>query len=282
MGVRVAPGRHSKGPIADAVVVVRYIWDHPSNRGKRLRVLARVLAFHIRGRVFRKPSIVPCGARSRIEVRPGIGVSGLVYANPPEFPEIAVWRNHLRAGDLFVDVGANVGSYSIWAAEAGARIIAFEPDPGAFALLAKNMALNGLDADLRQAAVTDRTGTATFSIGLGVLNHVMTDGEGREVPTVTLDDVLGDRVAAGVKVDVEGAEALVVAGAARALSQRRIGLLQLEWNPQAEANFGGSREDLAATLAGYGYELCRPDADGVLHPIEQVGVGWDVFARVRQ
>lgn len=278
-GIRVAPGRHSKGPLKDALTVARYIWEHPSNRGKRLQVLGRVVAFHVRGRVFGKPSRVPCGARSQIEVRPGIGVSGLVYANPPEFPEIAVWRKHLTHGDLFIDVGANVGSYSIWAIEAGATVVALEPDPGAFDLLTRNIALNGYQADIRSVAVSDHAGTARFSIGLGVLNHLVGGGEGREVETVTLDDVLGDRTAAGVKVDVEGAEALVVAGASRALSQRRIGLLQLEWNPQSEANFGGTREDLAATLAGYGYEICRPDADGALHPVEQVGVGWDVFAR---
>ena len=48
-----------------------------------------------------------------------------------------------RRGDLFVDVGANVGSYSIWATELGAEVIALEPAEDTFALLEENAALNG-------------------------------------------------------------------------------------------------------------------------------------------
>ena len=52
------------------------------------------------------------------------GASKVVYANPPDHPEMIVWRRVLRPGDLFLDVGANVGSYTIWAGELGADVIA--------------------------------------------------------------------------------------------------------------------------------------------------------------
>ena len=45
--------------------------------------------------------------------------SKALYANPPDVPEMLVWRRALRDGGLFVDVGANVGTYTIWAAEQG-------------------------------------------------------------------------------------------------------------------------------------------------------------------
>lgn len=280
-----APGRVSRGALFDSLVVVRYIWSHPSNRGTRLRVLTRASLLHVRGRVFHKPTLVPCGRRSRIEIWPAEGASGLAYANPPEQGELRVWERTLAPGDLFIDVGANVGSYSIWALEAGATVIAIEPDAHAASRLRRNLEVNGFNAEVIEAAVSDRPGSAQVTVGLGVLNHIASTGEAastREVPTVTLDDVIGERVVAGVKIDVEGAEGLVIAGAARALREKRIKLLQLEWNPSSDDNFGSSRETLAQTLKDAGYELLRPTADGNgLEPVAHEGPGWDLFARPR-
>lgn len=274
-----APGRHSRGPLIDALVVGRYVWNHPANRGHRLSTLLQAIRFQARGRMLRAPTLVRCGRRSRLELWPGEGASGLAYANPPDLPEVAVWARQLRAGDLFVDVGANVGAYTIWALEAGAEVIALEPDPLAARRLRRNLEVNGYTATVLEAAASDAAGDAMLSEGFGVLNHLREDGTGRRVRAVTLDEVLGDRIAAGVKIDVEGAEDRVLAGAQRALSQRRIRLLQLEWNPQSARNFGAEREDAASRLRGFGYELLRPDARGVLHPISHDGAGPDVFAR---
>ena len=60
-----------------------------------------------------------------------------VYGNPPNYPEMVTWRQVLRPADLFVDVGANIGSYSIWAGEMGANVIALEPADDTFALLSE-------------------------------------------------------------------------------------------------------------------------------------------------
>lgn len=267
--------------VRDAVIALGFVWGHPSNRGKRVRVAARAIGFQVRGRVFGKPTRVPCGERSSLELLPSFGASGLVYANPLEAPEIAVWRATLRPGDLFIDVGAHVGSYTVWAAELGARVIAVEPDPGAAAALRRNVEINGFDVEILEAAVSDRAGEAGFTVGGGVLNHLVTEGDaGRVVRTLTLDALIGDRVVAGLKIDVEGAEGLALRGAERALRERRIRLLQLEWNPQASVNFGTERSEIAELLEGSGYELCRPDRAGRLIPIEHHAPGPDVFARL--
>lgn len=65
-----------------------------------------------------------------------------LYFNPPDFYEMLVWRAHLVPGDLLVDIGANVGYYSLWVAEAGAEVIAVEPDVDSRADLEENIALN--------------------------------------------------------------------------------------------------------------------------------------------
>lgn len=277
----VAPGQTSHGFLRDSLIVARYIWDHPANRGIRLRVLTRAVLLQLRGRLLGKPTVVPCGRRSRIEIHPREGSSGLAYANPPEKAEIEVWSRTLRPGDLFIDVGANVGAYTMWAIEAGADVVAIEPDASAASRLRRNLAINDYAARVLEVAVSDREGEASFTTGLGVLNH-LARGPGyasRKVRTLTLDSILGTEVAAGVKVDVEGAEEFVILGASAALREKRIRLLQLEWNPASEITYGRSRQDLGALIRSFGYELLRPDEAGLLRPIEWDGPGPDIFAR---
>ena len=66
--------------------------------------------------------------------------------------EMQVWRQALRDGGLFLDVGANVGAYTIWAAECGAEVIALEPAADTFGLLLENIALNDYQVRAIQAA----------------------------------------------------------------------------------------------------------------------------------
>ncbi len=81
--------------------------------------------------------------------------------------------------------------------------------------------------------------------------------ESVEVEVRTLDSLLGSRTADGVKIDVEGAEQMVLNGA-RALVEGRLHVIQMEWNRMAEAVFGDSRERLGETLSGYGYKFTAP------------------------
>lgn len=267
-------------PLFEIKTALAFIWRHPANRGKRLRKIAEALAFQFRGRVLHRPTVARIGERSRIIVSPGEGQAGLVYANPVEWPEMACWRRYLGEGDLFVDVGANVGSYTLWAIELGCRVIAVEPDDAARAALQRNLGLNGYTAEVVAAALSDRAGRVPFTQGLGVLNRIDAAGaaSSRDVEARTLDDILGDRTAAGVKVDVEGAELLVLRGATRALSEGRIALMQLEWNPSSDLYFSHGRGEVVELLRRYGYETFRPDAEGMLSPIEAGGPGIDVFA----
>jgi len=188
-----------------------------------------------------------------------------------------VWQQVLGPGDLFVDVGANVGSYSIWAAELGADVIALEPAEDSFALLEGNVALNDYPITAIQAAAGAAAGTARFTSGLDCVNRLHPDGD-TEVRMVTIDSVVGDRVVTGMKVDVEGFEVEVLCGSERALSEQRIRLIQLEWNAGSLSSLGYDRGPVAERLAKHGYSLYRPDREGVLIPLDDVSFGPDVFA----
>jgi FkbM family methyltransferase len=258
--------------------VARYIWTHPANSGQRPAAVLRVLRYHLTARLLGRRTIARLGDRSSLWVDLHRTAAAMVlYANPPDLPEMMAWRRVLGPGEIFIDVGANVGTYTIWAAELGADVIALEPAADAFALLQENLALNGYAARAIKAAAGAACGTARFTAGQGAANRLDPDGS-VETDVVTVDSLVGDRVVAGLKVDVEGFELEVLRGCAEALTQQRIRLVQLEWNMASEAALGTDRRSVVELLAGYGYALYRPDAAGRLLPITDPGYGPDIFA----
>jgi hypothetical protein len=100
-----------------------------------------------------------------------------------------------------------------------------------------------------------------------------------KVTVKTLDEILGNRTADGVKIDVEGAELLVLRGGEHALKEHRIRLLQLEWNQCSLDLLGQDRSPVSRLLAELRYSLFRPDAEGNLLPVEDPPIGRDVFAK---
>jgi len=270
-------------PVADRVAtgvgVVRYVWTHPANRGHRGRALLRAAGYQARSGLLRRRVLARLGEKSLLWVdRHRTAAAMVIYANPPDLPEMLAWRHALRDGGLFLDVGANVGTYTIWAAELGAEVIALEPAPDTFRLLQENIALNGYLITAVRAAAGDHCGTARFTAGLDAGNSLAPDGP-VVTELVTVDSLIGDRRLAGMKVDVEGFEIDVLRGAARALAQRRIDLIQVEWNQASRFAVGTDRRPVAELLAGYGYRLYRPDPTGRLIPVADPQFGADVFAR---
>jgi len=80
-------------------------------------------------------------------------------------------KERLKPGDVFADIGASIGWFSLVAAQAvgkGGRVCAFEPEPHSFALLQKNIAANGFEGIIhpQQAAVADKAGALTlYTVG---------------------------------------------------------------------------------------------------------------------
>jgi FkbM family methyltransferase len=258
--------------------VLRFVWGHPANSGHRVRAVLRAIRYQAQVRLLRRRAMARLGERSRLWVDPHrTAASKVIYANPPDLPEMLVWRRALREGGLFVDVGANVGSYTILAAELGAEVIALEPAADTFGLLAENIALNGYKVRAIQAAAGDHCGTARFTTGLDAANSLAADGPA-VTELVTVDSLIGDSRVAGMKVDVEGFELDVLRGAIGALAGRRIALIQLEWNETSRSALGTDRRPVAELLESYGYRLYRPDARGCLVEVEDPGFGADVFA----
>jgi len=92
---------------------LRFITRHPLTRNARLATLVRWLRWQVGSRLLPGPVIVPFVNDTGLIVRPGMtGATGNVYCGLHEFEDMALVLHALRLGDLFVDVGANVGSYT--------------------------------------------------------------------------------------------------------------------------------------------------------------------------
>lgn len=232
--------RSVKRQFETAAGVLRWVRSHPANRGDR-RALPRAVWFQLRGRLGLRTQ-VRLGDRSKVwAVLHNTASAKVAYASPPDWAEMQAWRGLLHDNDLFVDVGANAGTYSVWAADLGAEVIAIEPGAEARSLLDENARLNPhARITVVESALGARAGEMSFTQGRDAMNHVLPQAEGGlRVQVRTLDEVLGSRAAAGVKVDVEGAERLVLEGAETALRERRIAVLQLEWNERSQEVLGG-------------------------------------------
>jgi FkbM family methyltransferase len=186
--------------------------------------------------------------------------------------ELAAFRAALRPGDHALDVGANVGPYTLLFARCvgpSGRVLALEPAPEAFDGLTRHVALNGFADRVTplNVAASDRAGTARLAVdGFQGTNHLVgggstesdrtTDGAASiEVRTVTVDELCErERIRpALLKVDVEGAEMAVLRGAAETI--RRMGerlSLFVEMHPAAWRDAGVSVDDVRAEIAAMG------------------------------
>jgi FkbM family methyltransferase len=216
-----------------------------------------------------KPPSVPAGARL-VEGRHGcflvfaadmyVGRSLEVYGEWTE-DEVAVLCQALRPGDHVVDVGANVGTHTVPLARKvgpSGSVLAFEPQPRVFELLAANVAMNGLDnVRLHNVACAAAPGSLKLpdidygrpgNFG-GVDLRAMHEASTRtarviDIPLVRLDDACDlDRLRL-LKIDVEGMETEVLGGAQRTIGRCRPLLYVENEHPESSPALLGALFDL--------------------------------------
>jgi len=188
----------------------------------------------------------------------------------------AAWlRGTLRPGNVYIDVGANVGYFALVASQRVGRegkVIAIEPGSHTADVLELNARRNSYPISLERCACVDRenqppmmlfrpvdSGQASLAAGAAGSE------KGESVPTKTLDQIVREHGLTRVdviKIDVEGAEHLVIQGAVETLNRFHPQLM-IEIEPENLKHFGRSREDIFRLLADNGYavkdEMNGPD-----------------------
>ena len=155
--------------------IFRFVASHPLTQKSKLRALFRVLRWQIWSR-FRKETVFPWIGGTKLVIERGMtGATGNIYVGLHEFIDMIFLLHFLRPGDLFLDVGANVGSYTILASGVcKARTAAFEPDPDTARHLMTNIQVNSLNniVTVYEVVVGAEDATVRFTLGLDTVNQV--------------------------------------------------------------------------------------------------------------
>jgi FkbM family methyltransferase len=211
----------------------RFFSNHPLTRQAPLEAWLRFGRWQIASRLRREVAMPWIGGRRLIVRRGMTGASGNIYAGLHEFTDMMLPLHFLRPGDLFLDIGANIGSYTILAAGVcGATAWAFEPDPDAARHLRRNVTANDLGplVTVHEIALGPERGTVAFTRGLDTMNKVATTatGAGSLVRQERLEAILGDARPIMAKLDVEGYEEQVLRGAGDLLAKPHLEVIELE------------------------------------------------------
>lgn len=194
----------------------------------------------------------------------------MVESGSWEGTETAVMRGLLRVGDTFVDVGANIGYYTVIGSKAvggTGRVIAFEPDPVSFALLRRNVEANDCrNVTLVEKALSNEPGILELFIddsNKGA-HRIFDRGDEREsvaVEALRLDDFLDDHTGGIdlIKVDTEGAEGLILQGMRETLRRHSEVNVLLEFAPMLLEDSGISARDVLDQIDALEFNIMEID-----------------------
>ena len=190
-----------------------------------------------------------------IALSPDSQLKYLGWSIDPDLDALA--RAHVGDGTVVWDIGANCGTFA-FSCDGAAKRVAIEPDPFLCSLIAKSAERNGLAVSCYQAAVGNRSGTARLSIARrGRASNHLAEVEGStqtggdraflNVRLMTLDELLDVEGRPDfVKIDVEGAEVLVLHGATRLLASKPIIYIEV---------FADHAKECRAILTNAGYDI---------------------------
>jgi FkbM family methyltransferase len=192
---------------------------------------------------------------------------------------------HVGPDDTCIDVGANFGYYSCLLAHLAwrGRVLAYEADPLMHRTLVDNVAINWAEAVVQpiNAAIGDTHGQLTLhrwinragNTGIIAPTHEIAPGfalksETFDVEMLPLDSLVDQMERLDlVKIDVEGAESLVVKGMAKLVDRFRP-IVIMEWSPYQIDAAGSSTDELARLLEGLNLPVHTIRPDGTLEPID--------------
>ena len=227
--------------IKSLIFYLREIINHPLKKDKKLKSILSFFFWHIKRRfIYPKGVVIKWVNNSQLFIsRKEMQLRLNVYYGLMEYEEMSFFLHVLRKNDLFIDVGSNVGSFTILASKVvGANTIAFEPVHNARERFKKQIELNsiGKKVDVRDKAIGNYNGKTLITNDKDEANYLVQNNDTQnkslsEVEISKLDDELTISQNFFLKIDVEGFEYQVLKGAEKILSSEKlIGvIIELFW-----------------------------------------------------
>jgi FkbM family methyltransferase len=246
-----------------------------------LRAIVKRIVWHWRWRRRNDPWQIVLDNGMSI-LLPHTGPSALIFYQGSSDPHLAAYlESFLRPGMVFFDVGAHIGEFSLRATKCvgpTGQVHSFEPQPEIAAVFRQSITLAKVrNLTLRECVLSNKSESLTFSIRSGFATSSIAHPASSDptitrtikVAATTLDEYT---VTSGVsphliKIDVEGAEVMVLRGAESLLSLTAecAPVICLEYSSSNYAAFGFSTEEVCDLLIRNGYSLFALDSQGT-HP----------------
>lgn len=237
---------------------ISFIINHPLNKNNKTRSIIRFFKWQICSYLNPYKIIYPFTEKSYLIIAKGMrGATGNLYCGLHEFSEMSFLLQFLRQEDLFIDVGANVGSYTILAsAHVGAETIAFEPVKSTYENLIQNIIINQIHnkVTVHNKAVGNNTGYINITNSFDTLNHITNRNEKDtiKVSICRLDDVIKEKNPILIKIDVEGFETEVLKGAKKVLNNDKLKAIIIELNGSGK-RYGYDEKNIHDNLVNLGF-----------------------------
>jgi FkbM family methyltransferase len=265
------------------IKILSLIFWHPLNKGKRFDSLIRFAKWQVISRFYRYPILLPFTSKSSYLCWNGLkGLTGNFYCGLMEFEDMAFARHLLTSEDVFFDIGANVGSYSILVGvEAQSSVYSFEPHPETFSFLHRNIGVNKIkNIQLFNIALGSKNDQIFLTANLDSANHVSLDSTSDSVKVeLKVLDELNLPIPTLIKLDVEGFELEVLRGASKVLQSNALKAIIIELNGSGK-KFGFEDEEIHELLKNHGFIPYLYDPFGrKLHKTENFGNHNTIYIR---
>ena len=239
---------------------LKFIYNHPFNSKNKIGGIMKFLKWQINCSISPYPILYPYTENSKFIIWKGLtGATGNIYCGLLEYEDMAFLLTFLRPDDLFIDIGANVGAYTILAsAEISANTVAIEPVPSTFKNLKDNISINQMQEKVKalNIGLGSKTGQLKFTKSFDTVNHVATNGETDtiDVDVNTLDTILlKEQNPILLKIDVEGFETEVLEGSQNTLSKGALKAIIIELNGSGE-RYGFDEFQIHKKLLDFGFK----------------------------
>lgn len=245
-------------------ILLRYraIQKHPLTKSNPFMGLLRYLYFNISQSISRKPRKYKWIKGLEFYAEKGdAGLVGNIYYKLMDYEDSMFLIDHLTENDVFVDVGANLGHYTLLASGISkAKTIAIEPIESTRLKLDKNIEINKLEnkVTVLKYGVGDKNEILHFTTDKTVMNSVALEKNSNtvEIEVKTLNELLRDISPTFIKIDVEGYEYNVLKGALDVLEKDSLKYLMVEFNNSGQ-QFNIEDEDVFNLILKYNFKPIR-------------------------